>query len=117
MNTSRSNGRMLELSLFYCHKYKGDKATCGNYRGISLLAVAGKVLAKVMRRRLINHIAETILPKCGFRKSRSTVDMVFITQQLQEKCREQQKGLFMAFVDLSKAFDTVKQDLIWDVLL
>ena len=30
---------------------KGDRADCGNFRGISLLLVAGKILAKV----LLNH--------------------------------------------------------------
>lgn len=29
------------------HKGKGDRAVCGNSMGVSLLAVAGKVLAKV----------------------------------------------------------------------
>lgn len=45
------------------------------------------------------------------------VNMVFTAQQLQEKCREQHQNLFMAFVDLSKALDTVQRDLLWDILL
>ena len=35
--------------------------------------------------------------------------MVFILRQLQEKCREQNKGLYVAFMDLTKAFDTVSR--------
>lgn len=86
---------------------------------LSLLAVAGKVLAKVLLQRLLNNITESLLPEsqCGFRNNRSTVDMVFTARQLQEKCREQHQDLFMAFVDLSKAFDTVQRDLLWDILL
>ncbi len=103
-----------DASIVTIYKNKGDRALCGNYRGIALLAVAGKVLAKVMLQRLINNITEAMLPEsqCGFRKSRSTVDMVFTAQQLQEKCRKQNKDLLMAFVDLSKAFDTVQRDLL-----
>lgn len=108
-----------DASIVTIYKSKGDRAICDNHRGISLLAVAGKVLAKVMLQRLINNITESMLPEsqCGFRKNRSTVGMVFTTRQLQEKCREQHKDLFMAFVDLSKAFDTVQRDLLWEVLL
>ena len=103
-----------DVSIVTIFKNKGDKVVCGNHRGISLLAVAGKVLAKVMLQRLIKNITESILPEsqCGFRKNRSTVDMVFTTRQLQEKCREQHKYLFMAFVDLSKAFDTEERALV-----
>ena len=108
-----------DANIVTIYKNKGDKTICGNHRGISLLAVAGKVLAKVMLQRLISNISETILPEsqCGFRKNRSTVDMVFTARQLQEKCREQHQDLFMAFIDLSKAFDTVQRDLLWSTLL
>ncbi|XP_076128077.1 uncharacterized protein LOC143109310 [Alosa pseudoharengus] len=106
-----------DANIVTIYKSKGDRAICGNHRGISLLTVAGKVLAKVMLQRLINDITESMLPesKCGFRKNRSTVNMVFTIRQLQEKCREQHKDLFMVFVDLSKAFDTVQRDLLWEV--
>ncbi|XP_061891552.1 dickkopf-related protein 3b isoform X2 [Entelurus aequoreus] len=108
-----------DANIITIYKGKGDKSLCGNSRGISLLAVAGKVLAKVMLHRLVNNITEDLLPEsqCGFRKNRSTVDMVFTTRQLQEKCREQHQDLFVAFIDLSKAFDTVNRELLWNILL
>lgn len=101
------------------YKKKGDKADCGNYSGISLFSVAGKVLATVMLNRLLSSVVDDVLPEsqCGFRPDRSTIDMVFVARQLQEKCREQQhKDLFLAFVDLTKEFDTVNRDLVWGVL-
>ena len=33
--------------------------------------------------------------------------MIFAARQMQEKCQEQNKDLYMVFVDLTKAFDTV----------
>ena len=42
------------VSLF---KIRGSKTACGNYRGISLLSVAGKILARVILNRLITSIS------------------------------------------------------------
>ena len=68
------------------HK-KGDKAEGGNYRGISLVSHAGKVLLKVVARSLSAY-CETrgLLPEeqCGFRPDRSTSDMMFVVRRLQE---------------------------------
>lgn len=41
--------------------------------------------------------------------------MVFVLRQLQEKCREQNRGLYATSVFLTKAFDTVRQGL-WQTL-
>ena len=73
------------------YKQKGDRTECGNSRGISLLSVAGKVLAKIMLTRLLEHVVDLVLPEsqCGFWRGRSTIDMIFVARQLQEKCREQ----------------------------
>ncbi|XP_061142364.1 uncharacterized protein LOC133159416, partial [Syngnathus typhle] len=97
---------------------KGDKADCGNYRGISLLSTVGKVLARVLANRLLP-LSEEILPEsqCGFRPSRGTADMIFTVRQPQEKCREHKQPLFMAFIDLTKAFDTVDRQALWSILL
>lgn len=103
-----------DANIVTLYKNKGEKSICSNSRGISLLAIAGNVLAKIMNENLTEHL----LPEsqCGFRKNRSTVDMIFTVRQLQEKCREQHQDLFMAFVGLSKAFDTVNRELLWDIL-
>jgi hypothetical protein len=43
--------------------------------------------------------------------------MIFVARQLQEKSREQRRDLYVAFIDLSKAFDTVNRELLWRVLV
>ena len=71
-----------------------------------------------MLKRLVDSVAESLLPEtqCGFRANRSTVDMIFCARQLMEKCREQHRDLYIAFVDLSKAFDSVDKELLWSIL-
>jgi len=97
-------------------KNKGDCSDCNNYQGISLLCVAGKLFTRVAIHRL-QQLAERVYPEsqCGFRSQRSTVDMISV-RQLQEKCREQQQPLFIAFIDLTKAFDLVSRDGLFKIL-
>ena len=57
---------------------KGDKTECGNYRGITLLSLAGKVYAKVLQSRVQAIVEPSIAEEqCGFRPGRSTTDQVF----------------------------------------
>ncbi|XP_033120196.1 uncharacterized protein LOC117119470 [Anneissia japonica] len=104
---------MQDANIITLYKNKGDRRDCNNYRCISLLSVTGKAIAKVKA-----HLADRIYPEaqCGFRPSRSTVDMIFPLRQLQEKCREQQMPLFIAFVDLTKAFHTISRAGLYKIL-
>ena len=74
-------------------------------------------MARVLLNRLIPTIAQKNTPEsqCGFRSNRGTLDMIFMLRQIQEKCREQNMGLYAAFVDLTKAFDTVRRDGLWKI--
>ena len=49
-----------DATIITIYKNKGDKAECGNSRRISLLSVAGKVMAKILLKRLIKYVAEPI---------------------------------------------------------
>ena len=100
------------------YKNKGEKSDCSNYRDITLLSIAGKILARVLPNRLIPTKAQENMPEsqCWFRSNRGTVDRIFMLRQIQEKFREQNMGLYAAFVDLTKAFDTVSHDGLWKIL-
>ena len=97
--------------------HKHYKRVCGNYRGISLLSIPGKVFARILLNRL-SKLAENVLPEtqCGFRPGRGTVDMIFSLKQIQEKCIEQNRPLYMVFVDFTKGFDTVHRETLWKIL-
>ena len=97
---------------------KGDRTDCGDYRGISLISIAGKIFARILFNRLSTHITpeEVAETQCGFRGNRSTVDMIVCLRQLQEKYIEQDRPLYMVFVDFSKAFDTVERTGLWQLL-
>ena len=109
---------MRDAVIVSLYKNKGEKCECSNYRGVTLLSIAGKILSRVILDRLIPSIAEENLPEsqCGFRANRGTADMVFVLRQIQEKCREQNMGLHAAFIDLTKAFDTVSRSGLWKIL-
>ena len=57
---------------------KGDRAECGNYRGISLLSTVGKLLADILLQRLQNILAD-IYPESqhGYRSGRGTIGDIF----------------------------------------
>jgi len=92
-------------------------ASCNNYRGILHLCIAGKVVARLLLPR-VRQIADRILSEsqCVFHPSRSTSDMVFSLWQLQEKSVEQSRPLYVAFIDLTKAFDTVSRSAFYNIL-
>ena len=96
---------------------KGDLSLCDNWRGISLLDIGGKLYAKIIQQRL-QLVAERVLPdsQCGFRSGRGCVDMIFCARQLVEKVIEHNTRIFMLFIDLWKAYDSIPHDALWHVL-
>ena len=108
---------MRDAKIVTLYKNKGDRSDCNNYRGISLLSIVGKVFARVILSRL-QFLGTMVYPEaqCGFRPERSTVYMIFATRQIQEKCREQQMPLYIAFINLTKAFDLVSREGLFKVL-
>ena len=81
------------------HKKK-DRTECGNYRGISLVAHAGKILLKIIACRLSEYCERVgILPEeqSDFRPNRSTTDMMFVIRRLQELARKKRIPLYRPY--------------------
>ena len=69
-----------DASIIHLYNRKGNPQVCDNHRGISLLSIAGKILAKLLLNRLNAHPDQAgLIPEslCGFRKDRGTIDMIF----------------------------------------
>ena len=96
-----------------------DRTERGNYRGISIVAHACKMLLKIVATRLSTYCElRNLLPEeqCGFRQHRSTTDMMFAVRRLQELGRKACVPLFLCFIDLQKVYDSVDRTLLWQVL-
>ncbi|CAI9718121.1 Hypothetical predicted protein [Octopus vulgaris] len=65
-------------SIQHLYKNKGNRSVCDNHRGISLLSVAGKKLARLLD-SIIKHVVNNIYPEsqCRFFSGRDTIDMIF----------------------------------------
>jgi hypothetical protein len=94
------------------YKGKGDAMECSSYRGIKLLEHAMKVMERVLEARL-RKCVEIDDMQFGFTSGRGTTDAIFILRQLQEKFLAKKRELWLAFVDLEKAFDRVPREVVW----
>ena len=97
------------LSLF---KGKGEALDRGNYRGLKLTDQVMKLLERIMV-TLIRQMVDIDGMQFSFVPGRSTTDALFIVRQLQEKYLAAQKPLYLAFIDLEKAFDRVPRKVLW----
>ena len=106
-----------DANIITLYKNKGDHSNCNNYYSISLLRIVGKLFVHINLHRM-QILADRIYPEtqCGFHSKRSIVDMIFSLHRLQEKCREQNQPLYLAFIDLTKAFDLVSRDGLFKML-
>ena len=71
-----------------------------------------KILDRVMEKRIMERVTLDEM-QFGFRLGRGTIDAIFIVRQMQEKFLAKKKELWMALVDLEKAFDRVPREIVW----
>jgi hypothetical protein len=108
-----------DATLINLFKNKGDPKDCNNYRAIALLSHIGKLVSILLVLRLEKYIEDIgILPEeqCGFRKNRGTTDMLFVTRFLAEMTRRGKKEFYSVYVDLTKAYDSVNREALWEIL-
>lgn len=104
-----------ELGIILPIHKKGNKRDCNNYRGVTLLSNVSKIYERLLDNRLKTKIESQLEEsQSGFRKGRGIQDHIFTIKQLIEK--HFNNDIYVAFIDLQKAFDSVPRELIWDSL-
>ena len=102
------------------HK-KGSKMIRENYRGISLISCVYKLFSAILNNRLMEFCKERNIlseEQLGFMPGNRTSDAHFIIYNLiQDYCHKRSQKLYSCFVDLSKAFDTIPRELLFQKLL
>jgi hypothetical protein len=99
------------------YKHKGAKDAPGNYRGISLLSIPGKVYASILLHRITSQVEGRLSEaQCGFRSNRGTVDAIYVLRSLGAACGEFNMCLAKAYIDLTKAYDSINRWALWKVL-
>ena len=91
------------------HK-KGSKAVPGNYRGVSLTSVVGKMLERMVKEEIDAHVENNGLMKStqhGFRTGRSTQTNLIEFLNETTKWSDDGKCFDVIFLDFSKAFDVI----------
>ena len=111
------------------HK-KGDKKDMNNFRGVCLLPIMSRILARILATRLRNWAEATGAldeNQAGFRQGRSTADATQIFVRIQEDVkvvrnmeeisneREERKEMAI-LLDLKKAYPRVSRPILWAVL-
>lgn len=96
---------------------KGDRKTCSNYRGITLLSIPLKLFEQTMEGKLRTVIEPTLTEEqSGFRKGRSVQDHIFTAKQIITKIHQYNEKAAFAFIDLEKAFDRTPRKRVWQNL-
>ena len=83
----------------------------------SLLSCPGKLFAHILLARVKDKlIAVRRKEQSGFTPHRSTVDQICALNLILQGWREYQRPLWIAYVDLKAAFDSVDQPALWLLL-
>ena len=96
-----------------------------NYRTISLLNTLFKLYEAIIHNRLVCYLEKELLlspVQAGYRPKKSTVDLIFVLQELFLEYRfnkvgkrggRNKKALYLCFLDLVKAFDKVPRGILF----
>ena len=93
------------VSLLY---KKGDPATAGNYRPITILSLFYKLFEHLVKARIEEHVdLQLNVAQAGFRRGKSSSQQALILRLVQEEAERRGKRVYVALLDLRKAFDMV----------
>jgi hypothetical protein len=96
---------------------KSDKTDCSNYQGISLLSASYKILSNILLSRFSPYVDEISGDQCAFQCNGSISDQIFCIRQTLEKNWEYSETVHQLFIDLKKAYDSVRTEVLYNFLI
>ncbi len=98
------------------HK-KGERSDKNNYRGICLLSLGVKIIARIVSARL-QEWSEQIIDEsqCGGRRGRGTDDALSISRGIVEATRHLEGQVSLTFLDVKKAYPSISRAALWQLL-
>ena len=93
-----------------------------NYRGISLISCIAKIYSSILNFTVSAYLEDSkilVEEQNGFGKGRSCEDHIFVLSSVikSKKKTPENKSVFAAFIDMSKAFDCINRDFLFYKLL
>lgn len=107
------------LNIVSLHK-KGSVQDPNNFRGLSIMSVFPKLYSTIINSKLVSVANQQQLraeTQAGFRKYHRVDDNCLILKTIVERAVLEKQPLFAVFVDLSKAYDSISRERLWNVLL
>jgi len=104
----------LKIALVHpLYKQKGEKCHVKNYRPISILTSAAKIIERVLYKHVSSHLENNdmfMAEQHGYRKNRSTQSAVLVLTDDIKTASDQKKLTGVVFVDFEQAFDRLQYD-------
>lgn len=94
---------------------KGNQNDANSYRYLNLASCIEKLLTKILNNRLNTWLEKYRIiheSQIGFRKGHSTIDNIWILKEIIQIYKNDIKPLYICFIDLSKAFDSIPKSIL-----
>ena len=103
-----------ESRLFALYKNKGKRSDPSKYRPLSIGSALCKLAVSIVLRRMDAwYNAQLSEQQQGFRKLRGCQDAIYTLKRIQQISAKMKKEVYVAFIDLTAAFDTVVRNWLF----
>ena len=90
---------------------------CEQLRTICIMSQITKILLRIIMKRIRNKITPLIgREQFGFVKDEGTTNAIYALKMIMERSIQKCNDLYICFIDFSKAFDSVTQETLFDLL-